>query len=119
MEFAATVTAGQAERSREIAAAARAWIRTIVPPGAIVAMPTAPSIAPLLAATGDALEQFRMRTMRLTCIAGIAGLPQITLPIGTVSGCPAGLSFIGWPNGDEALLDLACEIGHLCGICID
>jgi amidase len=119
MEFAATVTAGQAERSREIAAAARAWIRTIVPPGAIVVMPTAPSIAPPLAATGDALEQFRVRTMRLTCTAGIAGLPQITLPIGTVSGCPAGLSFIGWPSADEVLLALACEIGHLCGICMD
>jgi amidase len=118
MEFAATVTADQADRSREIAAAARARIRTIAAPGAIITVPTAPSIAPKLAATGDALEQFRVRTMRLTCIAGIAGLPQITLPIGTVSGCPAGLSFIGWPSGDEVLLDLACEIGHLCGICI-
>jgi amidase len=118
VEFAATVTADQADRSRQIAAAARAHIRTIIRPGAIVAVPTAPSIAPQLAATGDALEQFRVRTMRLTCVAGVAGLPQITLPIGTVSGCPAGLSFIGWPSGDEVLLDLACEIGHLCGICI-
>jgi hypothetical protein len=25
------------------------------------------------------------------------------------------LSFIGWPGGDEALLDLACDIGHHCG----
>jgi amidase len=116
MDFAATVTAAQADQSREVVAAARAHIRATVPPGTIVALPTAPSIAPPLAATGDALEQFRVRTMRLTCIAGIAGLPQITLPIGTVSGCPAGLSFIGWPGGDESLLDLACEIGHLCGI---
>jgi amidase len=43
-------------------------------------------------------------------------LPQISIPIGTVSGCPAGLSFIGWPGGDEALLDLACELSRHGGI---
>jgi hypothetical protein len=25
----------------------------------------------------------------------LAGLPQVSIPAGTVSGCPAGLSFIG------------------------
>lgn len=53
--------------------------------------------------------------MRLTCTAGVGGLPQINLPVGTVENCPIGLSFIGWPGGDEALLDLACDIGHHCG----
>jgi amidase len=54
--------------------------------------------------------------MRLTCIAGLAGLPQISIPVGTVAGCPAGLSFVGWPGADEVLLDLACRLAHLCGI---
>jgi amidase len=54
--------------------------------------------------------------MRLTCIAGLAGVPQISIPIGTISGCPAGLSFIGSPGADEVLLDLACRLAHLCGI---
>jgi amidase len=54
--------------------------------------------------------------MRLTCIAGLAGLPQITVPAGTVSGCPAGLSFIGWAGGDEALLDLAVAVSRYCGL---
>jgi amidase len=81
-----------------------------------MALPTVPSIAPLLAATGEALELFRVRTMRLTCIAGVGGLPQINIPVGTVAGCPAGLSFVGWPGGDEVLLDLACQIAPLCGI---
>jgi amidase len=46
----------------------------------------------------------------------LAGLPQITIPVGTVAGCPAGLSFIGWAGGDEALLDLACAVAKHCGI---
>jgi len=116
MDFAATVTDEQADRSRAVTAAGRAHIRSLVSPGTIVALPTAPSIAPLVTASGEALEHFRVRTMRLTCTAGIAGLPQISLPVGTVAGCPAGLSFIGWPGGDEILLDLAGELGRFCGI---
>jgi amidase len=116
MDFAAAVTGEDAGRSREILAGARAHIRAALPPGTIMALPTAPSIAPPLAATGEALELFRVRTMRLTCIAGLAGLPQINIPVGTVSGCPAGLSFVGWPRADEVLLDLACRLAHLCGI---
>jgi amidase len=116
MDFAASVTREQAGQSRETLAAARAHIRGRLPPGTIMALPTAPSIAPPVAATGEALELFRVRTMRLTCIAGIGGLPQINIPIGTVSGCPAGLSLIGWPGADEVLLDLACRLAPLCGI---
>jgi amidase len=116
MDFAASVTREQAGQSRETLAAARAHIRGRLPPGTIMALPTAPSIAPPVAATGEALELFRVRTMRLTCIAGIGGLPQINIPIGTVSGCPAGLSLIGWPDADEVLLDLACRLAPLCGI---
>jgi amidase len=116
MDFAASVTTERADQSRAIIADARAHILANLPPGTIMALPTAPSIAPLLATTGDALESFRVRTMRLTCIAGLAGLPQINIPVGTVSGCPAGLSLIGWPGADEVLLNLACRLAHLCGI---
>jgi amidase len=40
----------------------------------------------------------------------------MNLPIGTLGGCPVGLSFIGWPGGDEALLDLACALSRHCGM---
>jgi amidase len=35
-----------------------------------------------------------------------------------VAGCPAGVSFIGWPGGDEALLDLASRVSQYCGIVV-
>jgi amidase len=54
--------------------------------------------------------------MRLTCIAGIGGLPQVSIPVGTVTGCPVGLSLIGWTGGDETLLDLAVALSKYCGI---
>jgi amidase len=64
----------------------------------------------------EALDSFRVRVMRLTCTAGLGGLPQISIPAGTVAGCPVGLSFIGWAGGDEALLDLAVALARHCGI---
>jgi amidase len=116
MEFASTVTDHQADTARKIIFSARAQLRALVPPGTIMALPTSPSISPSVYTSGEEVESFRVRVMRLTCIAGLAGLPQMTLPAGTVSGCPAGLSLIGWPGGDEVLLDLAISLARHCGI---
>jgi amidase len=116
MEFAATVTTDQANAARKIVAAAHAHIRALVPPGTILALPTSPSIAPPADLRVDEMESFRVRVMRLTCMAGLAGLPQMNLPVGTVAGCPAGLSLIGWAGGDEVLLDLAGSLARYCGI---
>jgi amidase len=64
------------------------------------------------------LDIFRQRTFRLTCISGLSGLPQVAMPAGTVSGCPIGLSFIGWHRSDEALLDLAVRLAPFMGATI-
>jgi amidase len=116
MEFAATVTKSQADAARSVQIKAREHIRQIAVPGTILALPTAPSIAPKVEISGAELEEFRVRAMRLTCTSGVSGLPQMNIPAGTVSGCPIGLSFIGWAGGDEALLDLACELSRHCGM---
>jgi len=116
MQFASTVTSAQADASREVVNKARDHIRQIVVPGTVLALPTAPSIAPKIEISGAELEEFRTRVMRLTCTSGISGLPQMNVPGGTINGCPIGLSFIGWAGGDEALLDLACELSRHCGM---
>jgi len=116
MAFAATVTADQADAARSVVKSVRAHVRALVTRGTIMALPTSPSIAPPLVSRDEEMEYFRIRVMRLTCIAGLAGLPQMNLPVGTVAGCPAGLSLIAWPGGDEALLDLAVLLARSCGI---
>jgi amidase len=115
MAYAATVTQAQADAARKVVAAARTHLRGLIAPGTIVALPTAPCIAPRIDMTAEESESFRVRVMRLGCASVLAGLPQISIPVGTVAGCPAGLSFMGWAGGDEALLDLACEVAKYCG----
>lgn len=114
--FAATVTKAQADASRLVHDKAREHIRQVVTPGTILTLPTAPTIAPRADTPAADLDDFRARVMRLTCIAGLAGLPQASIPACTVNGCPIGLSFIGWAGGDEALLDLACGLSRHCGM---
>lgn len=116
MEFASGVTADQAAAARMVVAAAREHLRALISPGTIMALPTAPSIAPRVELDASALESFRVRVMRLTCLAGLAGLPQMNLPVGSVSGCPVGLSLIAWSGGDEVLLDLAVSLARYCGL---
>lgn len=72
----------------------------------VLLLPSAPTIAPNLEATPDELLDFRDRTLRLTCIAGLAGLPQVSVPAGTVEGCPVGLSLIAPQAADRRLLAL-------------
>ncbi|HWL30631.1 MAG TPA: amidase [Xanthobacteraceae bacterium] len=116
MQIAAKVTKAEADAARKIHAAAREHIRAQIPPGTVMALPSAPCIAPKIESTAEELESFRVRVMRLTCVSGFGGLPQVSIPIGTVGGCPVGLSFIGWVGGDEALLDLAVSLSRHCGM---
>lgn len=72
--------------------------------GGILAIPTAPGPAPLLGLQGPKAEEYRAKTMQLSCIAGLSGLPQVTVPVIRQDGLPIGLSFIGGLNTDLQLL---------------
>ena len=116
--FAASVSAADVAAAGDKRAAVRSHIHARLQPGTILALPAAPCIAPLVDISADAQLSFRQRTFRLTSIAGLSGLPQVVIPAGTVSGCPAGLSFIGWNRSDEVLLDLAARLARFCGVTV-
>jgi amidase len=118
MEIAATITDEQAAAAREVAAQALSRMDELATPGTVLALPTAPSLAPPLETSSDELESFRVRVMRLVCMGSISGLPQVSIPVGTVGGAPIGLSFLGWHGGDEALLELATTVAPLVGAAI-
>jgi len=76
----------------------------------VLAVPTTPEIAPLLESTDEEFADFRRRTLALTCIAGLAGLPQVTVPVASLAEYPVGLSLIGGPGTDHQLLALAATV---------
>jgi len=78
--------------------------------GAVLMLPTLPGIAPPCNSSPAATEDLRARAMGLLCIAGLARLPQVTLPLATLDGCPLGLSLIARRGADTMLLALARKV---------
>ena len=75
--------------------------------GSVICLPTAPSIAPLLSSSVEALAEQRLRVHCLTCSAGLSGFPQVNLPPAEVEGCPVGLSLLARAGQDLMLLGFA------------
>src|SRR5215472_3757019 len=69
----------------------QARIRPLLTGGAILVYPTSPCPAPLLSAGMLEQNAVRQATIGVTAIAGLCGLPEVTLPAGSVNGAPVGL----------------------------
>ena len=78
---------------------------------AVLVLPTAPGIAPKIGALAAEVDEFRARALAILCIAGLARLPQVTLPMSTLDGCPLGISLIAARGNDTMLLALAQQLG--------
>jgi len=109
--YAATITPSQVKaataRRREITA----HVESILGDDGVICLPTSPRAAPLRGTPTDQVEvEYRNQAQRILCIAGLAGLPQISLPMATIDGLPLGLSLIGARNSDRGLIGLAKRI---------
>ena len=100
----------QVARMRVVRDDIRARLDALLAGNAVLLLPTMPDIAPLLQSPPDATVAFRERALGLLCIAGLGGLPQVSLPFATLHGCPLGLSMIAARGNDEMLLELARQL---------
>lgn len=113
-ETAAKITAAEAQGAQSVRAEATRRLSELLKPGTVIVLPTTPEFPPeRVIPDGASSSEFRRHTLASTCLAGHAGLPQLSIPAAEASGCPVGLSFIGWRGGDEALLDLAVRLEPL------
>ena len=111
LEKIASVTRSEMEEKRLVRKQLIRQIESIISPGTIIISPTAPGIAPLKGRSIDEARASRINTLRHTCIATIAGLPQISMPLIEQDGCPIGISFLGARGQDGQLLAAAQIFG--------
>jgi len=76
----------------------------------VLVLPSMPDIAPLRNEGEAALESYRARAVQMLCLAGLAGFPQLSLPLGRRLGAPLGLSLLGPAGSDLGLVRLAARI---------
>lgn len=73
----------------------------------VLVLPTMPDVAPLLSEDEASLDAYRSRALNLLCPSGLAGTPQISMPLATRLGAPLGISIMGPPGADLFLVSLA------------
>ena len=110
-EWASGVGADQVEAASKRRAAIVRHLERTIGPGDVLCLPTSPRSAPFRNTATDQIEfEYRNQAMCLLCIAGLGGLPQITLPLTELDEMPLGLSLIGRGGTDEVLLAFTTAI---------
>lgn len=113
LEIAASITEKQAGDARIKWREIIDELEIVMAPGTVICLPTTPRPAPLRGSSMTEVEVIqRQQAMALLCVAGLGGLPQVSMPVADVGGAPVGLSIIARSGADIALLSLAADI---CG----
>lgn len=105
---AAGVRADEARDAREIVRRAASVIRDVVADRALI-LPTTASAPPALNATAEEIDAHRANTLRLCCLAPIAGLPAVAFP--SPEDPSVGVCVLGGRGRDLDLVDLARRAG--------
>jgi amidase len=100
---------GSAAPGRAFRRSLQARLHPLLAGGGVMVYPTSPCPAPLLTASQAEQHLVRAASIGVTAIAGLAGLPEVTLPVGHVKRAPVGLSLVAAPGHDRGLLAFAKE----------
>jgi len=106
------VTKAELRESRIDRKAFRSAFLALLGADGVLVLPTVPGAAPRLDATPDDLERDRAQALRLLCLAGLSGCPQVSIPVAFDEGSPFGLSLIGPPGSDVSLVRLAVRVAR-------
>ena len=90
-EFGSTITQEQLSAASKVRAEFRKDFEALLGQDGILVMPTVPGAAPRKDVSFDDLQAYREQALRLLCISGLSGFPQITIPLGTVDDAPFGI----------------------------
>ena len=101
------VTDAQVNAARAFRTAFRDRLAGLLGDDGVLLMPTMPDIAPLRAAADATLEDYRNKAIRMLCVAGLSGFPQLSMPLAAREGAPLGLSLLGPAGSDRGLIGLA------------
>ncbi len=115
IRYGSTVTPEMEQAERDRRETFRRQFREFLGGDGVLVLATTPGAAPLRSASADALQAYRERALHMLCLAGLAGLPQVSLPVGTVEGAPFGLSLVGPADSDRALIRLGRKILEAAG----
>ncbi|WP_417760839.1 amidase [Shewanella sp.] len=78
--------------------------------GGLIVLPTTPGAPPRLDTPAEVLAEYRSCLMGLTALAGLAGCPQLHIPLLDGTQQPYGVSLLGVPDSEMTLLNTALAL---------
>ena len=110
--WSATITAQQMQQHSAVRWSFRDDLARLLGTDGVLLLPTVPDVAPRLTDSEPALENYRNQAVRMLCLAGLSGFPQISLPLMRLDEAPFGFSLLGPPGSDRSLLRFAARLMH-------
>ncbi len=105
--WSSAVSDAQVAEATAFRARFRTHLARLLGDDGVLLLPTMPDIAPLRTDDESALDAYRNAALRILCSAGLAGVPQVSLPLSRRLGAPLGLSLLGPAGRDRSLVRLA------------
>jgi len=107
LQFGASVTEADLEAARRVREQVRARMAALLPRNVLLCLPTAPCVAPFKDEPVAEVDTVRDRINTMCCFGGLAGHPQLSIPLAEVDGGPVGLSIVGARGTDMSLVATA------------
>jgi amidase len=108
--FGKAVTDAQVAQSQDTRRRFRERLGRILGSDGLLILPTMPDVAPLLSESEESLNDYRNKALNLLCLAGLAGVPQVSIPLATRLDAPLGLSLIAPAGTDLGLVRWAARL---------
>lgn len=109
-DWSSKVSDAQVQEAEQFRARFRQHLADLLGSDGVLVMPTMPDIAPLRSADEVSLEAYRNQAVQMLCLAGLAGFPQISLPLASRDGAPLGISLLGPAGTDRSLIAIAQQL---------
>jgi len=105
--WSAQVTDDQVAMSLQFRKRYIAHLTDLLGDDGVLVLPSMPDIAPGVDEPEKYLDDYRNRAIRILCVSGLSGFPQLSLPLARRLDAPLGISLIGAPGSDRALVQIA------------
>ena len=114
--FSSTIGHPEVKDSQNVRKRFREHLAAILDKDGVIILPTVPDVGALMAASEADLEVQRNQSLRLLCVSGLSGFPQISMPLLSRDGAPIGLSILGPAGSDRTLVHLAAKIAAAAAV---
>jgi amidase len=107
LQLGESIAPRRLSQAKDFKAGLKDRVSTLISDNAVLLMPTIPMVIPKKHAPQSDLDEFRNRSISYCCLSGLAGFPQLSVPIKASEAATLSISIVGIGGGDRRALAAA------------